>query len=431
MKLDDESLLTAYLDGELDPNRKVVVESTLLSKPQLAERLQELAAVRSLVDGMARPTVSYDLSGPIVAEIQGWPLFRLGRAARYHATRPRNLIFASGVAAAAGLLLVFMLYRGHDHRNPVRPNVSVAKVPSVLPLPHRSPDSSVRPTPHIGEPESAATDTIVAAEPEPQPIQLSETDRQQARDHERIRRLLDRPGVRRMTLLLDTMGTDQLTKVEAAIDQTHRADPVRATIRIAQDVVVDPSRPREAVVYLAVMDEAEHARFVENLEHQLPGVPVPPSIDDLAPAVVTQLADAGRVEVSEGEATPGLTTPPDDLHTQLAIQQDPGQAVAHVGLPRVEGPGRIAPVMPRTNVADAKRAVSPKVADGPRNRPYRSDLDPGQQLAKGADAAVRERAEQPDGESAIDVARGSHGRTVYLVWVTLPSEGDATPVGHP
>ncbi|MBX6314748.1 MAG: zf-HC2 domain-containing protein, partial [Isosphaeraceae bacterium] len=46
MNLDDESLLSAYLDGELDPARRLAVEAALLSRPQLAARLQDLARVR-------------------------------------------------------------------------------------------------------------------------------------------------------------------------------------------------------------------------------------------------------------------------------------------------------------------------------------------------------------------------------------------------
>src|SRR5437763_1632446 len=45
MKLDDESLLDAYLDGELDPARRLAVEAALESSARLADRLRHLARV--------------------------------------------------------------------------------------------------------------------------------------------------------------------------------------------------------------------------------------------------------------------------------------------------------------------------------------------------------------------------------------------------
>ena len=48
MNPNEESLISAYLDGELDPPRRMKVEAALLADPKLAERLQELSCVRGL-----------------------------------------------------------------------------------------------------------------------------------------------------------------------------------------------------------------------------------------------------------------------------------------------------------------------------------------------------------------------------------------------
>ena len=57
MTLKDESLLTAYLDGALEPDERSLVESALLLDPELAERLRGLAAVHELVAGLPRPVL--------------------------------------------------------------------------------------------------------------------------------------------------------------------------------------------------------------------------------------------------------------------------------------------------------------------------------------------------------------------------------------
>src|SRR5215213_6991086 len=69
MKPEDEIFLSAYLDGELDPDERSVVESALLSDPSLGERLRQLAAVRDLVANLPRPPARVDLAPAIVGRI--------------------------------------------------------------------------------------------------------------------------------------------------------------------------------------------------------------------------------------------------------------------------------------------------------------------------------------------------------------------------
>src|SRR4051812_1388747 len=80
MKLDDESLLTAYLDGELAPDQRSSIESALLADPELADALRRLAEVRELLAGMPRPTMPVDLAGAVVGRIRRDPGRELRRA---------------------------------------------------------------------------------------------------------------------------------------------------------------------------------------------------------------------------------------------------------------------------------------------------------------------------------------------------------------
>ena len=52
MNVIDDSLISAYLDGELDPPRRLTVETALLNDPKLSERLNELSCVRGFVSGV-------------------------------------------------------------------------------------------------------------------------------------------------------------------------------------------------------------------------------------------------------------------------------------------------------------------------------------------------------------------------------------------
>ena len=107
MNLDDESLLSAYMDGQLDPDQHQAVESALLSNPQLSEQLRSLTILRDLVGGLSRD-VSVDVSFAVLERIRS----ARRRWVRLPATIPwpagRASSFAGGRPAGNR--------RQHDHR---------------------------------------------------------------------------------------------------------------------------------------------------------------------------------------------------------------------------------------------------------------------------------------------------------------------------
>ena len=56
MSSDDDTILSAYMDGQLDSDQQQQVESALVASPRLAENLRALTAVRDLVAGLPRDT---------------------------------------------------------------------------------------------------------------------------------------------------------------------------------------------------------------------------------------------------------------------------------------------------------------------------------------------------------------------------------------
>ena len=102
MSTDDESLLGAYLDGELEPEQRLAVESSLSTDARLAAMAQRLAAVRELVAGLSRPA-SPDVSLEVMRRVHRVSRDRrpwiLGRRARRWGV--------SAFAASALLAIVF------------------------------------------------------------------------------------------------------------------------------------------------------------------------------------------------------------------------------------------------------------------------------------------------------------------------------------
>ena len=69
MNLEDESLVSAYIDGQLDPEQLQAVESALLSNSRLSEQLRTLTIVRDLVGGLSRDA-SVDVSNAVLERIR-------------------------------------------------------------------------------------------------------------------------------------------------------------------------------------------------------------------------------------------------------------------------------------------------------------------------------------------------------------------------
>src|SRR5436190_21779690 len=97
MLSDDESLLSAYLDGELGREEHEAVESSLSADPRLAETLRGLVGVRDLLADLSRP-----IAGDATPEV----MRRLGESHAGFRPRPWRSVkhpirWAASVAAAA------------------------------------------------------------------------------------------------------------------------------------------------------------------------------------------------------------------------------------------------------------------------------------------------------------------------------------------
>src|SRR4051812_16872467 len=100
---DDESLLSAYLDGELGREEHEAVESFLSADPRLAETLRGLVGVRDLLADLSRP-IAIDTAPDVMRRLgQRGAGFRPWRSVKH----PIRWVAASVAAAAVlGFLVV-------------------------------------------------------------------------------------------------------------------------------------------------------------------------------------------------------------------------------------------------------------------------------------------------------------------------------------
>ncbi len=286
MTTDDESLLGAFLDGELDPAQRRAVEAALATDSQLAEKARGLASVRELVANLSRPA-SADVSAEVMRRVRQASLQRrpwtLDRRARRWA--------AAGVAASAVALALLALVPLHPHgpteatlaSGPARHNPPAADSSS---RPELAADMLARAS-HLG----SLPEDVFAPANTPSAIATARAEQAtEANDQERVRKLLDDPHLRRVFLVADQIGQPAEPQVASLVERTTHRDYFKITV--SQGIVIDPRHPDKATVFAVVLDENELGPFRDRLEKAFSDRL---QEDDVNPAVAMQLADIGQV----------------------------------------------------------------------------------------------------------------------------------------
>lgn len=307
MNLDDQSLLSAYLDGELDPAARLRVEAALEEDPRLAERLGDLAAVRGFVRSLPRPTAGVDLAPAVIARIEAQPgwLPRLAQTFRSRTVRSRVLNAGAALATAAALLVALQA----AFRPTAVPERAVVQ-PPVVPVAPEMPEPPAAETLVHNTPAPAPV--LAPAPPEPRRIIPAPAPAEAAEDRDLLVRLLDRPEVRRVVVPVASLSPGELSRVEQVLAGAPRAEALQGELRIEPGLALEAGRrPGGSVLYLAWLSGAELNSLLGALRRELPGTA--PAVEILPPEVVTQLCDAGSVRFSGPRPAADLLPPGDEV----------------------------------------------------------------------------------------------------------------------
>jgi hypothetical protein len=318
MNLDDESLLSAYMDGQLDHDHNQAVESALLSNPQLSEQLRSLTVLRDLVGGLSRD-VSVDVSFAVLERIRSprrWWV-RLPATIPWPTGRGRVLHAASLLGIAASILIVFTIALNispaQRHR---RPNLPGNSTPQIIASNQPEPPTNshpIRVPAATDSPNPASSSSSSSESREPGTVKISDIPRNIAnnemndlaepRDLEHVRKLLDSPQLRRFFLVRGGRDGKARQQVASVVQETTHFDFYKITI--AHGIVIDPRHPEEATVFALRVNPKE----LDNLKKGL-NAALPDSIEetDPDPRVVTQLADIRQVQACP-PTLPSVTIP--------------------------------------------------------------------------------------------------------------------------
>lgn len=157
-----EADLSAWIDGELAPERRAEVEAHLGACSRCTGRARELRGVDRALASLAAPAVAADLRARLERRLTSRQ-----SADRVRPPLRRRRFFVALPAAAAAALALYLLVRPADL--PVGPaeRVPVAKAPSPEPpestQPEARPQIAARPQPEIEKGELEALDADLVA----------------------------------------------------------------------------------------------------------------------------------------------------------------------------------------------------------------------------------------------------------------------------
>ena len=294
MNLDDPTLLSAYLDDELDEPVRLALETSLQTDVRLSQRLADLRAVSNLLAAMDRPVLDRDLVGPVVRRLEA------PSARRPAISRTRILTLGAALSTAACLV------------------VGLTALISSLPVASTKPVLVIGPGPR----PDPAEDAKMPIEPDPAPPMLAideaipnvsgpdELERLGERARRRVLGWLDRPGVRRLIVLADALGP-ATAEVDELIRMTPRQRPDYGKLPVDQGIVIDPGQPNPAVVFVVRMDRQELG-YLRGRIASRPALDVG-EVESASPSIVTMLSDLGRVDNLEGTTAVVFTPPPPEV----------------------------------------------------------------------------------------------------------------------
>ncbi len=338
MNIDDESFLSAYMDGQLAPDQHQLVESALVANPHLADRLRGFTLLRDLVAGLPRDG-SVDVSALVMREIQARSGRRRGLFPTLAGLRrgSRRILPLAGLAATAAGLMVAASLAILIQTSPIdrggqqvaalggRETVVPSNPPSIPPLTEApaNPGAPSGPSSSSNLEISGAlakgivevsTDTPAKSAPvaeagEPLPNG----------DLEHVRRLLDDPSLKRYFVVRNGSRNNTEQQVASIVEHTTRVDFFKITV--SQGIVIDPRRPDEATVFAFLVNPNQIDRFHEQLKSALPGLV---ELESLDPKIATQLTDIGKV----GAFPPASLAEVEIPREALALRTNPREDLA-------------------------------------------------------------------------------------------------------
>ena len=336
MSSDDDTILSAYMDGLLDAAQQQRVESALVASPRLSENLRALSAVRDLVAGLPRDA-GVDVSPEVMRRIRslGRSPSRLGQSRSGAVWARRIAVGAGSVAVAAAILLMVMVLFSvpGNHGAATASHKAIDNV-----IADSEPGANSRLTDERGvsvavdsgssalrtaEAKSESLDTVSPAEEQRTALAVALDTSSSYDDQQLARRMLDSPAERRLFVVKNGADGKTQQQVASVVERTSRFGFFKITV--SQGIVIDPRHPDEATVFALLVSPKELGRLRDQLKNAIPDAVEESHADS---EIVTQLADIGRVKQFAPVPTADSATLGEDLATKVGAPVNGSQPAA-------------------------------------------------------------------------------------------------------
>jgi hypothetical protein len=327
MSSDDDTILSAYMDGQLDAGQQQRLESALVASPRLGENLRALSAVRDLVAGLPRDS-GVDVSPAVMRRVRnlGRSPSRLG-ANRLRAVWARRIAVGAGSVAMAAAILLMVTVLFSVPGNHGAATASRKAIDNVIA--DSEPGANTRLTDDRGvsvavdsgsaalrtaEADSRSLDTVSPAD-EQRTAEAVALDMSSSYDDQQLaRRMLDSPVERRRFVVRNGADGKTQQQVASVVERTSRFGFFKITV--SQGIVIDPRHPDEATVFALLVSPKELGRLRDQLKNAIPDAVEESHADS---EIVTQLADIGRVKQFAPVPTADSTTPGEALALKTRV----------------------------------------------------------------------------------------------------------------
>ena len=286
MKIDDDALLSAYVDGALDGPELQRVEAAIRTNPRIAREVDALRQTRDLLAGLPAPlpprscvpTVRFKL-----AEMSRRAL----RAQRQ--TRVAMLWVSVGVIAACFMLAwsLHLLHLSQSFRRS-SPYWRASEIARIDP-PAAPTNSGPQPAEVALNEPSVELPSVEVPVPTPEAIA-----RKQLRD------LLGLSVPVRLLVQLNDQAAGSIDELDRIIHEVPRANPLHARLSLPGRLVIDPVHPGSAVVYAVALDDFEFANLLERIRRAT-GVG---SVEEADTTFATMALLAEATDLTFGEVGP-------------------------------------------------------------------------------------------------------------------------------
>lgn len=333
MNNDDESFLSAYMDGQLAPDQQQGVESALVSNPQLAEKLRGFTLLRDMVAGLPRDG-SVDISAQVMRQIrERHGRSRLVRTLAGLRHGSRRILPLAGLAATAASLMVaaslaILIQTSSFDRGggPVGPRSDGETTVAQSSPPSNAVQVQVNAEPGAPETASSLSHTEISGalargiatastlKSTPSEAVAGPTEASSARDLDHVRQFLDDPNLKRLFLVRNGPKGNSEQQVASIVERTTRSDFFKITV--SQGIVIDPRYPDEATVFAFVVNPNQLDRFHQQLKVALPGLV---EVEPVNPVIATQLVDIGKVQACPPASLAEVEIPREDLALRTKV----------------------------------------------------------------------------------------------------------------